>query len=70
MWIPFSQQKFKATHEHYLLVINEMRRRFSYLTPQEAFDTITKTMTFRRLDSESISIGDAYGRILAQDIVA
>lgn len=47
-----------------------MERRFTYLTPQEAFDAITKAMPFRRLGSERILVSNAYGRILAEDIVA
>lgn len=48
----------------------EMEKRFTYRTPQEALDVITKTLSLRRLSSESIEVGNAYGRILAQDIVA
>jgi molybdopterin molybdotransferase len=41
-----------------------------YRTPQEALEAVTKSLPFRRLDSESIEVGNAYGRILAQDLVA
>jgi molybdopterin biosynthesis enzyme len=51
-------------------VINEMGRRFTYLTPQEAIDAITKAMPFRQLGSERILVSNAYGRIVAEDIVA
>ncbi len=47
-----------------------MRRRFSYLTPEDAFSKIVAATGLRRLDSESISVGDAYGRILAQNVVS
>ncbi len=48
----------------------EMEKRFTYRTPQEALDVITKTLSLQRLSSESIKVGNAYGRILAQDVVA
>lgn len=47
-----------------------MGRRFLYLTSQEAFNTIINTTSIKRLDSESVSVGDAYGRILAQNVVS
>jgi molybdopterin molybdotransferase len=47
-----------------------MDRQFTYRTPQEALDAVTKALPFRRLDSESIEVGTAYGRILAQNLVA
>jgi molybdenum cofactor synthesis domain-containing protein len=47
-----------------------MGRTFTYLTPQEAIDAITKAMPFRRLGSERILVSNAYGRIVAEDIVA
>jgi molybdenum cofactor synthesis domain-containing protein len=47
-----------------------MERRFTYRTPQEALDAITKALPVQRLDSESIEVGNAYGRILAQDLIA
>ena len=47
-----------------------MERRFTYRTPQEALDAITKFLPFLRLDSERIEVGNAYGRILDQDLVA
>jgi molybdenum cofactor synthesis domain-containing protein len=51
-------------------VIIEMERRFTYRTPQEALDAVTKLLPFWRLDSERIEVGNAYGRILDQDLVA
>ncbi len=44
-------------------------RSLSYITVEEAIECITKTVR-RRLSSEKISIDEAYGRILAENIVS
>ncbi len=47
-----------------------VRRRFSYLTVQEALDTITTALRVHAVASETCLLDDAFGRILAEDIVA
>lgn len=47
-----------------------MIRRFSYVTAEEAFKTIVNVCSMHALNSESILIDRAFGRILAENIVS
>jgi molybdenum cofactor synthesis domain-containing protein len=43
-------------------------RRFSYVTAEQAGKTIASTISLYPVDSEAISINDAFNRVLAEDI--
>jgi molybdenum cofactor synthesis domain-containing protein len=47
-----------------------MRRRFSYMTAEEATTTIATAISVHAVASETLFLDDAFGRILAEDIVA
>jgi len=47
-----------------------MKRRFSYVTVEEAFKIITNATNICSLDSETIPIKEAYSRVLAEKIVS
>lgn len=47
-----------------------MIRRFSYVTAEEAFKTIVNVFSMHALNSESILIDRAFGRVLAENIVS
>jgi molybdenum cofactor synthesis domain-containing protein len=47
-----------------------MRRRFSYVTAEEAKEKIANALSFHVIASETIPIDDAFNRVLAENIVS